>query len=146
MSLYHIPAARSEAQMEMMKDLETRKICVFCPENITKEDSSPLEIETEHWMVKNNTFPYKDTRVHLLAIPKAHIKTLSALGRLAQQDLFEVIAECEQRFDLKSYGFVVRSGDMRNNGGSIEHLHAHIIAGDTDNPDHQPVKVKISSK
>lgn len=146
MSLYNLPAARTPEQLEMMKDLEDREVCIFCPEHIQEEDSSPIEIETDHWMVKKNTFPYKDTRVHLLAIPKVHVSTLSALGKLAQVDFFDVISQCETMYDLHSYALVVRSGDMRNNGGSIEHLHAHIIAGDTDDPNHQPVRVKISSR
>jgi ATP adenylyltransferase len=145
MGLYHIKAARTDAQKADMEDLERRGICIFCPQNIG-EDTNPLEVDTDHWMVKKNSFPYKNTSLHLLAIPKVHVKTMSAIDSRAQQDFFNVIKQCEEKFNLESYALVVRSGDMRRNGGSIEHLHVHIIVGDTENPDHEAVKAKISSK
>jgi ATP adenylyltransferase len=145
MGLYYLNAARTEAQRANMEDLETRGICIFCPEHII-EDKSPIELETEYWMVKRNSFPYRDTKVHMLAIPKEHVTTMTALSKAAQQDFFNILNQCEKQFDLESYAVVVRSGDMRRNGGSIEHLHAHIIVGDTDDPDHQAVRAKISSR
>lgn len=146
MSLYHLPAARTDNQLAMMKDLEERGVCIFCPEHLETEDFSPILIKTKHWQVKNNSFPYKGTRVHLLAIPNKHINTLSQLENDARIDLFDILGKCEKDFELSSYAMVARSGDMSRNGGSIEHLHIHIVSGDTDDPDHEPVRFKISSK
>lgn len=143
--LYHIPAARTPEQRSNMEDLEARSICIFCPEHI-REDSSPIEIETDHWMVKKNTFPYKNTSLHLLAIPKDHVKTMTELGKATRLGFFDVLQQCEDQYSLKSYALVIRSGDMEDNGGSIAHLHAHIIVGDTADLSHEPVRVKVSSR
>lgn len=145
MSLYHIPAARTDEQRANMEDLEARGICIFCPEYIT-EDVSPITIETDHWMVKNNSFPYKNTKIHLLLIPKAHARTMPELSDAAQLDFFTALKHAETQYELDSYALVTRSGDMKKNAGSIEHIHTHIIVGDTENPDHEPVRVKVSRK
>ncbi len=144
MSLYYFAAARSEEQLADMKQLDARGICIFCPEHIT-EDASPLQYESDYWMIKNNSFPYKNTKLHLLLIPKQHVTTLTALSEEAQADYFSTIAWVEKEYKLDTYAIVTRSGDMRGNGGSIEHIHTHLIVGDVDNPNHEVVRVKVSS-
>lgn len=144
-NLYHLPAARSEEQKQNMIDLESRGVCIFCPEHIA-EDTEPVEIETSHWMVKKNKFPYKSTRVHMLVIPKQHVHTMTELDEAAQIDFYNALKQCEERYSMTSYGLVARSGDMAHNAGSIAHLHIHLVVGDTENPDHEPVRVKISSR
>jgi diadenosine tetraphosphate (Ap4A) HIT family hydrolase len=146
MSLYHIPAGRKPEQIAQMEDLEARGVCIFCPEHIKKEDASPIEIETEHWMVKKNSYPYKNTSHHLLLIPKEHVATIAKLSKSAQVEFLELVARCEAEYKLDSYGVFMRSGNMKFNGGSIEHLHAHIIRGNIEDPDHEVVRVKLSSK
>jgi ATP adenylyltransferase len=145
MSLYNFDAFRTADQLEKMKDLDARGICIFCPQHIG-EDQEKVLIDTPNWMVKKNSYPYKDTRLHLLLIPKEHIKTLSELSKAAQEDFIPLISRCEEEFDLKSYAVGIRSGGMKKNGGSIEHLHVHIVVGDTDNPYHEVVRFKMSSR
>jgi ATP adenylyltransferase len=144
-SLYNFEAARAKEQLEEMQRLDEEGICIFCPEHIHKA-SQPIEIETDHWMVKKNDFPYANTDLHLILIPKVHVPTAALLPKAAQMEFMPLVVKCETLFQLGSYALAMRSGDMRFNGGSIEHLHAHIIVGDVKNPDHQPVKVKVSSR
>ncbi len=146
MSLYKIEAGRSDTQKAHMEDLEARGVCVFCPDHIRNEDGESVIFETPAWFVKHNSYPYKSTRLHLLAIPKQHTAELSALAPEAQAEFFTVIEQCIGKFSLASYAVVIRSGDMAHNGGSIEHLHAHIIVGDTSDPNHEPIRVKVSSQ
>lgn len=145
MSYYNENAARSKAQLKNMQDLVKKGICIFCPEYI-REDKHKLELETTHWMVKRNSYPYKNTRLHLLVIPKAHVRVLSDLSKGAQQEFLAVVSRLEEKFKLKSYAVGFRAGDFRYNASSIEHLHAHLVVGDTDNPNHKPVRFKMSSR
>lgn len=145
MSKYQFSAARSDAQRQEMERLAERNICIFCPENI-HEDPNKIEIETKEWMVKKNRYPYEHTKLHLVLIPKAHIKTLSKLSKTAQAEFFPLISECENKYNLHAYSLGIRSGDKRHTSASIEHLHVHLVVGDTTNPDHEPVRFKMSSR
>jgi len=145
MSLYNFDAARSEKQRQDMQDLDARGICIFCPEHITN-DGSKILFETKHWIVKTNKYPYKDTKHHIVLVPKEHVPTISKLSKEAQEDFLPAVARSEKKFKLDSYAIGIRSGDMRYNGGSIEHLHAHIVSGKVDDPNHEPVRFKMSSR
>lgn len=145
MKQYHYKAARSQAQLKEMERLAKAGICIFCPEHI-HQDTQKIEIETKEWMVKKNRYPYERTKLHLILIPKKHIKTLSELPKAAQDEFIPLVAEIEKKYKLTSYGLGIRSGDMRFNGGSIEHLHMHLVVGDTDDPNHEPVRFKMSSR
>jgi len=145
MSLYNFEAARSEEQRQDMIDLDNRGICIFCPEHI-QDDGSEIFFDTDYWIVKENKYPYKDTKAHLVLVPKEHVATISQLSKEAMEEFLSVVSQCETKFKLSSYAVGIRSGDMRFNGSSIEHLHAHIVSGDTDNPKHEPVRFKMSSR
>ncbi|MDO8591905.1 MAG: HIT family protein [bacterium] len=145
MSQYNPKVARTPAQLEKMKDLMKRGVCIFCPKYI-HEDLEKVEIETDYWMVKKNAYPYEGTRLHILLIPKAHVSIFSKLPKPAQAEFVGLVVRCEKHYKLVSYAMGIRAGDMRFNGGSIEHLHAHIVVGDTDNPKHEPVRFKMSHR
>nr|AIA14874.1 HIT domain protein [uncultured bacterium] len=146
MAQYNTEAARNERQLAKMRDLTERGVCMFCPEHIHKEAPGTVEAETSHWIVKHNDFPYDDTRLHVLIIPKKHVSYINDLSKSAKQEFLEVVQATALRHKLKSYAIAMRVGDMRYNGGSIEHMHAHLIVGDVDNPNHQPVRFKVSSR
>lgn len=143
---YNISGGRQPVQINRMQELANRGICAFCPDHIRQETDSPIELETEYWLVKKNDFPYNRTNLHLLFIPKAHVDTLAALSVRAQTELIPTIVEMATRYKLTSYAIGIRSGDMLLNGGTVEHLHAHLIVGDINNPDPEPVRFKMSSR
>lgn len=143
---YNHQAARLPEQAQQMQDLAARGVCAFCPQSIRNETKEPIEIETEHWFVKRNDYPYERTSHHFLLIPKEHVHTISELSAGAQEEFLTLSAKVEKKFALPSYAVAIRSGDMRYNGGSVEHLHAHIIVGDAEHPDDSPVRFKVSSR
>ncbi len=140
---YNHAQARTPEQARQMKDLAARKVCAFCPENILTETRTPIDMETDHWFVKENDYPYKDTKLHLLLIPKEHAKSVADLSAKAQTDFIDVVVQVEKHYNLTSYAVAMRSGDPRYNGGSVEHLHAHIIVGDKTSA--EPVRFKVYS-
>ncbi len=143
---YNLDNSRKAEQSEQMKDLARRGVCAFCPEHIEKERRNAIEIRTDHWIVSKNDYPYERTKLHLLLIPREHVNTLSDLSPAALHDLPDTIVKAEKKWHLTYYGVGIRSGDMRRTGGSVDHLHAHIIVGDTDASDHEPVRFKMSSR
>lgn len=143
---YNLDVARYDEQLKQMADLMDRGVCAFCRENIEAEQKNPIEIETDHWVVKKNDYPYENTRLHLLLIAKKHVNSLAELSESARHDFTDVIASIETDRKLKYYSIGMRSGDMRHTASSVEHLHAHLVVGDTEDPNHEPVRFKMSSK
>jgi ATP adenylyltransferase len=140
-----MPGARVEAQVERMKDLESRDVCAFCAEYIETETVSRIELETEHWVVKMNDYPYKNTKYHFLIISKPHVKAVSELSEAARSEFLNVVNTVGNKYKLKYYAVGLRSGDMRYNGGTVEHLHGHLIVGDHKKASVDPVRFKVGS-
>lgn len=145
MAKYRKTAARSEAQLKKMEELESKGLCVFCLDVVEKESINPVEFETSHWYVKKNDYPYENTELHLVIVPKEHVKTVSQLSQLAKSEFLDVVAQIEKRYQIDSFAVGLRSGDMRFNGGSIEHLHAHVIVAKPHPDKDRQVRFKMSS-
>lgn len=143
---YNMYVARVPKQLNQMQELAKRGICAFCPEHIRQETRTPIEIETDSWFVKQNDYPYDHTKLHLLLIPKQHIKTLSELTPAAQAEFLPLISQLEKVYKLTSYAIGIRSGDMRYNGGSVEHLHAHLIVADPGYKGPESVRFRMSQR
>lgn len=142
MSKYNVDAGRTPEQIVKMKHLAESGVCAFCPEYFVEHHDNPIEFETEHWIVAKNDYPYEHTAVHLLLVSRKHIQCMKEMSKDARRDFMDVIARIEADFGLQSFALGMRVGDMRYNGGSVEHLHAHVVVGDkTDNS----VKFRMSS-
>lgn len=146
MSLYYLGNSRTPAQRAEMLDLEARGVCVFCPEHLAQDPNQPILYRTAHWTVTPNEFPYKGTRLHLLLVPDEHVTDLADLSPQAQQDFFAVLTWVRDHHRLTHYGLAVRNGLCEYTGGTVRHLHVHLLQGDVDDPDHEPVRVKLSSR
>ena len=120
-ALYHIPAARNDDQRAYMEDLEERGICVFCPEHQRAE----VHVESEHFYVTRNLWPYRGTKEHWLIVPRAHVRAFDELPDEAGAELWAL--KRRLKGDASATATVERSGDMRYNGGSVAHLHIHFV-------------------
>lgn len=146
MSDYNFDTARVEAQREKMKHLHDNGLCAFCPEHFSEFHDHPVEFKTKHWLVTKNDYPYDHTSLHLLIIPTEHATTVSELSDDSRAEYLDVITRVEKHFKLTTYGIAMRSGDFQYNGGSVKHLHAHVIVGDFSDPaNHHKLKFKFSS-
>ena len=144
--LYFIDSGRSLEQITQMEDLESREVCVFCEKHFKTEHREPIEIETSHWLVTKNDYPYEHTKLHLLIVPKEHVNLLSKLSKEALAEYAELLPKIEQHYKLTSYSQFMRVGDFRYNGASIYHLHSHIVVADHKHPEFDKLKVKLGSK
>lgn len=140
-SYYNHAAARTDPQRTEMQRLEQARICRFCTDNTTEE----IILENAHWFVTSNAFPYASTQLHLLVIPKKHYTSLVEMPNDAKWSYLSIITEIEMRFKLEAYSHFMRVGTMARTGASIAHLHAHVIVGDSEAPDFEPVRVKLAT-
>jgi diadenosine tetraphosphate (Ap4A) HIT family hydrolase len=70
---------------------------------------------------------------------------MADLSPEAQLDFWTALRWVKDHFGLTFYGMAVRNGLCEYTGGTIRHLHIHILQGEVDDPQHQPVRVKLSS-
>jgi diadenosine tetraphosphate (Ap4A) HIT family hydrolase len=82
--------------------------------------------------------------VHLLAIARLHVESIEDLPEGAGEELFDHVRWAIKEFKIDFGGLAMRFGDVRHNGASVNHLHAHIIVPAKDKPADAKVKFKIS--
>ncbi|SEG89624.1 Diadenosine tetraphosphate (Ap4A) hydrolase [Thermomonospora echinospora] len=144
MSLYCLDNHRTPEQLEEMRRLEAAGICLFCPDGLRSHPTQRIIRETAHWHITPNAYPYKGTAVHLLLVPHEHVTDLADLSEPARLDFFQALQWVRNEYDLTYYGLGIRNGDCRYTGGTIAHVHVHLLVGDTT-PDSPPVRFRFSS-
>lgn len=136
--------ARTPEQTALMQKIIDDGVCPFCAEHFKTYHPKPILKETEYWFFTENMSPYVGTKYHFIFVYKpAHITKPSEMLPEAQADLFSLVNWAIAEYKMPGGSFFMRFGDHRYTGGSVEHLHAHILMGDADAPDHQPVRVKL---
>ncbi len=143
--LLYLPAARFDNQAGYMEEILNDGVCPFCPEWLDWYHDNPIVLETDHWVITKNDNPYTGTVHDILLIPIRHVEHFARLTLAEQQDFGNAVNAAIAKFGLEYGALGMRFGDMSRTGGSVAHLHAHIKVGDVDNPDHQPVRFKMSS-
>ena len=141
--LYRLTSARVVDQLGEMERLAELGICYFCD---LLERKIGCVIDGEYWAVYPNTFPYKNTSVHMLIVPKAHHVDIRTLTRAASAEYMQVVAQVADSFGLTGYSQFMRSGDMSLTGASIAHLHGHVIAPDMETDTFESVKIKLGTR
>jgi dihydrofolate reductase/diadenosine tetraphosphate (Ap4A) HIT family hydrolase len=141
-SYYYLGNSRGEAQSDDMRRLEAEGRCLFCP----GQESLVVVHRTPQWTIVPNRFPYRGARLHLLLIPDEHVVDMADLSPAAREDFWSALAWVRDHYALTYYGVAVRNGDPAFTGGTIRHLHIHFLVGDVENPDADPVRVKLSSR
>ena len=131
-ALYNLEAARSEQQRARMLALEDEGVCVFCPQHIDAHQPEPVEQLGEHWYVTRNHYPYAGAVAHYLIVARRHVVSFDELPDEAGAELWRLRRELKARLGTVAYATVERSGDMRFNGGSVAHLHVHLVALDRE--------------
>ena len=93
--------------------------CPFC-----KEDEYIIS-ETKYWSIRNNKFPYYGKELHLMALPKRHIKFTYELNDEELKDIINVekFMKSHYLWEKNYFSFVRQSLWWR----SIEHLHYHYL-------------------
>lgn len=135
-----IKNARPGAYGEVLKKIQGHGVCPFCTKHLSTYHSNPILEEKNHWLVTNSAFPYKPTKEHILLIHRVHIEHLMDLSIEAWQELREIIAEQVKKRNITGGTFLLRFGDTAFTGGSVTHLHAHIIQSDPTDPTYQTKK------
>ncbi len=94
--------------------------CIFC--KIAKgETQTKLEKETENLVVFKDINP--QASIHLLIVPKGHVKYMSELDEKIWNEIKDVAVGIARAKGLTGFRIVINQGDA----AQISHLHVHFL-------------------
>lgn len=102
--------------------------CIFC-KIIQKQISTNFIFEDEHLVVFKDIHP--KARVHLLVVPKTHIKSLAHVSEaeaILMSHMLLTIPKLATTAGLQGFRTVINTG--REGGQMVDHLHFHLLGGD----------------
>ena len=98
--------------------------CIFC-KIVKGEIPSNFIKENEYCVVFKDLNPKSD--VHLLVVPKKHLKDITEIDNDLMGKVLDTIKEVAKENNLKSFRIVNNCGE--NAGQSVFHLHFHVLSG-----------------
>ncbi len=122
--------ARLADQREAMLRIAERGECPFCEENFLKEHKKPILFKGEHWIVTESQWPYEAAAIHLLLVSRKHAEKIGDLSTEAGAELIVIAGRLEAEYGIESGALAIRFGDPSKNGGSVNHLHVHLMVPD----------------
>jgi len=102
--------------------------CILCSIVAASSDVERLVVyENAHAIVSLNLYPYNPG--HLLVLPRRHITDIRQMNREEQDAMDSLTKLCLDHLDslFKPSGYNIGYNQGLAAGGSIEHLHLHII-------------------
>ena len=146
MSLYYFGNVRTREQYDDMRRLEESGTCIFCPRQLRADPNQRVVYRSAQWTLTPNEFPYVGTRLHLLLVPDEHVTDLLDLSPAALADFWTALAWARDEYGLSYYSLAARNGQCEFTGATVRHVHVHLVQGDVDDPEHVPVRTKLSSR
>jgi histidine triad (HIT) family protein len=101
-------------------------MCIFC-KIIAGEIPSNKVLENEEFLAFNDINPIAP--VHILVIPKKHIKSLNEVDGQTMAKITEFIKEVAKKAGIFESGYRVITNIGENGGQEVSHLHFHILGG-----------------
>lgn len=120
--------------------------CPFCEEHLFKHHARPILHKSEFWIITENAWPYEGALFHFLLISRIHIEKTESMPSLLWIDLLKMYQKIVEENDIAGATLMIRSGDTKITGASVNHLHAHIIIGSPRSADTEPICALVGFK
>ena len=102
--------------------------CILCAVTLGSRKVKNLKVlETDRFVVSLNLYPYNPG--HLILFPRRHVRKASDLTPAEAREVIPLVARCQEVLE-KLYtpaGFNVGWNEGTGSGGSIDHLHLHVV-------------------
>ena len=148
-SYVELKNARGPQQLEAMEGILQDGVCPFCVESLAKYHKKPILEEGQYWLVTENQWPYENTLFHLLMIAREHVTTLADFGEKAGPAFAELGILATKYlgiFNTDTAALGMRIGDPAQTGGTVDHLHAHLMKLDPEAPQGTKLRMKLGEK
>ena len=103
--------------------------CPFCEEHLFKHHRQPLIHKNKHWLITKNSWPYKGSKFHFIFITRSHIEKTEEMSPIVWKELQNLYNKIIKENKINGATLMIRSGDTRYTGASVNHLHAHLVVG-----------------
>ncbi len=140
--LINMDNARVDDQRQVMEKYVQDGTCPFCP-GTQAETLKPIIRRGDYWDIRENRWPYENTKLHLILIARNHCENLGDLFSEAGYELFRFIKWIGDEYNVTSGAICMRFGDIRYNGATVAHLHAHVIVPDPEKTKNKEDKVRF---
>ena len=125
-----IKNTRTLEQRKIYEKIEAEGIDPFSEEHFKTHHPYPILFENKDWFVTHNAYPYKGMSLHLLLVHKKFITSIEQISPDGWKSFHELIQVITKKFNISSGSFFMRFGDTIKTGGTVTHLHAHIMVAD----------------
>jgi histidine triad (HIT) family protein len=101
--------------------------CLFC-KIVNKQIASEIVYENDYVVVFKDINP--KAPVHLLAVPKKHVRSIVEIEKLSLEELSGLLSSISKiagELELDKEGFRVVTNTGASAGQSVDHLHFHIL-------------------
>jgi diadenosine tetraphosphate (Ap4A) HIT family hydrolase len=117
--------------------------CPFCEKHLFKHHRRPVIYKSKYWLVTENSWPYKGSRFHFLFITRTHIETTESMSPAMWADLQKLYRKLVRANGIEGATLMIRSGDTKFTGASVNHLHAHLVSGSPRTKKTTPIKTLV---
>lgn len=128
---------------QVLHSIIAKGFCPFCEEHLFKHHRKPVEYKTRHWLATKNAWPYEGSRYHFLFITRAHIEAIEDVPVTVWSDLQKLYKKVVRGNNIKGATLMIRSGDTRYTGASVNHLHVHLVSGSPRTKNTKPIKALV---
>lgn len=101
-------------------------MCLFCKIS-NHEIPSNIILENDEFMAFHDINP--KAPVHILVIPKTHVKSFNDVNSNMMAKMTSFIQEVANEMNIKDSGYRVITNIGDNGGQEINHLHFHVLGG-----------------
>lgn len=128
----HIEHGRTPEQKEVMRRIQEEGVDPFDWDLLHNYHEKPVLRKTYYWLVTENDYPYEGTAHHFLLIYRDRVRHVREVSQDAFGELHSLLSWLESAYHLNHGAMLMRFGSMGHSGGSVDHLHVHVIVGGTD--------------
>ena len=123
--------ARKGEYGKIIEEIARTGKCPFCKENL-KYHRKPEFKRKNGWFLTENSWPYKNTRWHLVILGDRHKENFSELTKKDWETVVYLTNWAIKKYKIKGGALAMRFGDTDFTGASVAHLHFHLISPQKD--------------
>jgi ATP adenylyltransferase len=121
--------SRAGRYQRLLEKIERDGVCPFCSPYLKRYHRPPIIRRTAHWLLTTNQTPYRGLKHHWLLISRDHLNDIKDLTPDHWRELGRLLTWLTKKYRVPGGSLFIRFGDTDYTGGSVAHLHAHLVVG-----------------
>jgi len=101
-------------------------MCIFC-KIVNKEIPADIVLENDNFLAFKDINPIAP--IHILIIPKQHIKSFNEIEPQLMAEMTNFIKEVAKKVNIFEDGYRLITNINENGGQEVKHLHFHLLGG-----------------